>query len=230
MEAYDDGYSEVAVNAKKPQCSARERILEAALKQFSQKGYLGTTTKEVAIRAGFAELTLFRCFTRKARLLEEVISTSAFLPTMQDVLSEALEMSYEDDLVMIAERFLQKLEKRRDLIRIMHWEMHRHARIRRAYDSIVYTLIKTLASYFREMQRRGVLEEFDAENGAVAYLGMLFSYFSVQGFRTRNRHRDTDTAASIKNCLSIFAKGTLVLGSVPIMRNKKRSSFTLQMK
>ncbi len=52
--------------------TTRERIQEAAVELFSQKGYTRTTTAAIARRAGVNELTLFRIFGNKMALLHDV--------------------------------------------------------------------------------------------------------------------------------------------------------------
>ncbi|MHB8695964.1 MAG: TetR/AcrR family transcriptional regulator [Solirubrobacteraceae bacterium] len=51
----------------------RERILQTARELFSQRGYRGTTTKDLAAAAGIAEPTLFRHFPSKAALFEQAV-------------------------------------------------------------------------------------------------------------------------------------------------------------
>src|SRR5579864_5711311 len=46
----------------------KERILEAALQLFREKGLEGTTTKEISKKAGIAEGTLFNYFKTKEDL------------------------------------------------------------------------------------------------------------------------------------------------------------------
>ena len=48
--------------------SAKERILEAALEIFSQKGFHPATTDEIAERAGVGKGTLYRYFETKDKL------------------------------------------------------------------------------------------------------------------------------------------------------------------
>ncbi|MGA1872970.1 MAG: TetR/AcrR family transcriptional regulator [Thermoplasmatota archaeon] len=52
---------------------ARTRILDAALELFSNQGFSSTTTRSIAESAGVNELTIFRHFGTKERLLSEVI-------------------------------------------------------------------------------------------------------------------------------------------------------------
>ncbi len=54
---------------------ARERLLAAALAVFSQNGLQGATTKAIAAQAGVNEVTLFRLFGTKEKLLGELLSS-----------------------------------------------------------------------------------------------------------------------------------------------------------
>jgi AcrR family transcriptional regulator len=54
------------------QSSTRQRIL-AALAVFAEKGDRAATTREIAARAGVAELTLFRHFSSKQGLFDVLL-------------------------------------------------------------------------------------------------------------------------------------------------------------
>lgn len=49
------------------------KILEAALKLFSEKGYGGATTRIIAANAGFTEMTIFTKFKNKQNLFDRVM-------------------------------------------------------------------------------------------------------------------------------------------------------------
>ncbi|MFE3000541.1 TetR/AcrR family transcriptional regulator [Nocardia sp. NPDC059246] len=59
-----------------PTDSGRARTLAAAHELFATNGYRATTTKEICLRAGVAETTLFRNFGSKAGLFETTILES----------------------------------------------------------------------------------------------------------------------------------------------------------
>jgi AcrR family transcriptional regulator len=188
----------------------KDRILKTGLKLFSKKGYLGATTKEIAKEASVAELTLFRYFPSKEKLFEEVINTYSFLPALRGLLPEITELSYEKGLSVIANKFLDSLMMRKDLVRIMHSEIHRYTeKIHKIYHSIIDETLKTLASYFAEMQKKGILRTFDTELGARAFLGMFFSYFDAENFLLLKKYKRTDTNTVIKEFVAIFIKGTM---------------------
>jgi len=56
--------------------ATREKLLRAALELYTTAGFLGTTTPEIALRAGVAEGTIYRHFTGKEELLNEVYRSS----------------------------------------------------------------------------------------------------------------------------------------------------------
>ena len=52
--------------------NTRERLVRAALDLFTTQGYHASTTPQVARRAGVAEGTIYRHFTSKEQLLNEI--------------------------------------------------------------------------------------------------------------------------------------------------------------
>jgi AcrR family transcriptional regulator len=187
----------------------RERILKASLGIFSERGYLGTTTKEIAMEADVAEVTLFRHFLSKERLFGEVVKTYSFLPTLKGLLPELRDMDYREALSEIARRFLERLSERKALIRIMHAEAHRYPeKVKEIYHHFIDETFKTLASYFKGMQERGAIRDFDPEIGARAFLGMFFSYFNSREMLT-NKKTKTMNGEVIEGFVDIFIKGTM---------------------
>jgi len=74
----------------------RAAIIDAARRLFGEKGYGGTTTREIARRAGVHETTLFRAFGSKANIFREAIATS-----FEELTTELfIETSVEDVLDM----------------------------------------------------------------------------------------------------------------------------------
>src|SRR3989304_7401995 len=55
----------------------RERIIASAIGLFSQKGFKGTTTREIAEGAGISEAMVFRYFPTKEDLYAAIITRAA---------------------------------------------------------------------------------------------------------------------------------------------------------
>lgn len=187
----------------------RKRIVESALKVFSEKGFLGATTKEIAREADVAEITLFRHFSSKEKLFEEVINTYSILPDIKGLIAEVSKLPYEEALRIIAKRYLNSLSVRIDLIRLMHQEVQRYPdKICEIYHSFVDEVYRALALYFAEMQKTGILRKFNPELGSRAFLGLLFSHFNAQEFLLGEEYRMLDTDMVIREFVSIFVRGT----------------------
>lgn len=187
----------------------RKRILEAGLTLFSKKGYLGATTKEIAAMASVAEVTLFRHFSSKEVLFNEMINTYSFLPALKGMLPKISRLDYRNALHEIAKKFLQRLSERRELIRIMHSEIHLYpVSVKKMYHNFIDEIFKTLASYFRALQKKRVLKGFDPELGARAFLGMFFAFFNAQEFLSRKEIKAMDTDTVIREFIEIFISGT----------------------
>lgn len=61
----------------------KENLQKAAIKLFSQSGYYGVSTKEIARAAETTEVTLFRHFPTKAALYDSLVARFWKTPSMQ---------------------------------------------------------------------------------------------------------------------------------------------------
>ena len=66
----------------------RQQILDVAIQLFSQKGFRGTTTKEIALAAGVNEAIIFRHFATKRELYSAIIDQKACSMRMESVDAE----------------------------------------------------------------------------------------------------------------------------------------------
>ena len=189
--------------------STKEKILESALRLFSQKGYLGAATREIARDAGVAEVTLFRHFPTKERLLEAVFHKYSFLPELKNILPEVSNLEYKEAISLIVKSFLNSLFLHRNMIKIMKSEMFTYPeQVIAFYQTFLDELYKTLAAYFENMQQKGHLRDFEPKLGGRALLGMIFSFFEVEEliFNKQGSQKDYDKA--INEFIEIFIRGT----------------------
>src|ERR1051326_8086157 len=72
----------------------RQQILDVAIRLFSQKGFRGTTTKEIALAAGVNEAIIYRHFATKSELYSAIMdqkACSAEVQALESALNEAME-------------------------------------------------------------------------------------------------------------------------------------------
>lgn len=190
--------------------TTKQRLLDATLKLISEKGYLGSTTREIAQEAGVTELTLFRHFGTKEKLFEALLRTHTFLPRLKELLPELDGLSYGDSLRLIATRFLLSLKERKSLVKIMYSEVTTYPeKIKKLYNKFADDLRLTLASYFRGLQKKGLLRTVSPEMAAQLFLGMLFSYFRSEEIMRAGGMKKQTMEKNIKEFVDIFMFGTV---------------------
>jgi AcrR family transcriptional regulator len=188
----------------------KQRLLDATLKLISEKGYLGSTTREIAQEAGVTELTLFRHFGTKEKLFEALLRTHTFLPRLKELLPELDGLSYGDSLRLIATRFLLSLKERKSLVKIMYSEVTTYPeKIKKLYNKFADDLRLTLASYFRGLQKKGLLRTVSPELAAQLFLGMLLSYFRSEEIMREGGMKKQTMEKHIKEFVDIFMFGTM---------------------
>jgi len=106
---------------------ARERLLAAAARVFARDGLTGATTRAIAREAGVNEVTLFRLFRTKQRLLDAVVQENfGSPPPAKAEASPAATPDLRADLFAHARHYERILHDNLPLIRAMIGEIHHH--------------------------------------------------------------------------------------------------------
>ncbi|MFN4197052.1 MAG: TetR/AcrR family transcriptional regulator [Caldimicrobium sp.] len=183
----------------------KEKLLKAALELFSEKGYLGATTKEIAKRASVSEPTLFRHFKNKNNLFIAVLEHYSFLPKLRELIKELENKPLKEALKDIAQAFITQLNSKKALIRIMLAESSRYPEdIQKAYQKTIFQVHKELAQYFEHYQKEGALKRIPPIILSQAFLGLLFSYFLLKEFKRLNPYKDLSDDDIIKNYVKLI--------------------------
>lgn len=153
---------------------ARNRILAAAVEVFAEHGTRGATTRRIAEVAGVNEVTLFRHFGSKEKLLQEaLVCVSERVPT--PVLPEAPARPVEE-LTEWSARQLRHLYQMRALIRTGMGEFEERPEVgSRACEGPV-RVANELNRYLQRLRERGVVAEpLDTRAAAALLMGALFA-------------------------------------------------------
>ncbi|MBW4445159.1 MAG: TetR/AcrR family transcriptional regulator [Plectolyngbya sp. WJT66-NPBG17] len=156
----------------------RTRILKAALKLFAKQGYDGTTTRDLAEKAGVAEGTLFRHFTNKKAILIEV-ATQGWIEILTDLLTELSEMgSYKAIAQMMRKRMLS-MHQNVDLFKVCFMEAQFHPELRdRIQTDVVEKMTDVAEAFFQTAMDQGIYRPMNPRMVARVFLGM----FTIAGF------------------------------------------------
>ncbi len=99
--------------------STGDKILLAAIDLMADKGYDSTTTKEIASAAGVNEVTLFRHFGTKQKLLQIAVSRYHYAEEMTKLFNGALKGELHSDLLTISRTYHKIMNRNRKLLLIV---------------------------------------------------------------------------------------------------------------
>lgn len=198
----------------KTELNTRDKILKVAQKLFARHGYDGTTTKELAEKAGIAEGTLFRHFTNKKAILVE-IATQGWVDLLTDLLTELSEMASYEAISHVMYKRMLRLGDNYDMMRVCFMEVQFHQDLRDKIQSEVIEKMTTVAeAFFQTAMERGVYRQMNPRVIAQVFLGM----FVVAGFSHETivqpgaNHQEIKEMA--EGLADIFLNGVLAKKSV----------------
>ncbi|HMK43326.1 MAG TPA: TetR/AcrR family transcriptional regulator [Dissulfurispiraceae bacterium] len=189
--------------------ATRERIIDAALHLFSEKGFTGATTRDIARHAGVAELTLFRHFPAKELLIEAILKNRSALSAIRAAAPSFQSVSYEESLRIIATTLLTTLRQRRALVKIFLNECSRYPeQVKAMHFSFMNELFEVIAAYFRDLQKKKILRKQDPVAAAQAFLGIFYAYFISRNIIGYEDPAGDTEESDIAKYIDIFIHGT----------------------
>lgn len=166
----------------------RQQILEVAVKLFSQKGFRGTTTKEIALAAGVNEAIIFRHFATKRDLYTAIIDAKAGsvnVKAVQNAIKEAVDSGGEDRKLFEAVAFhlLEFHEHDDTAMRLLLYsalEGHELAEI--IFRNHISKAQRQLAEYVKRRISAGAFRRVDPGSAVRGFLGMIINHIMHKKF------------------------------------------------
>ena len=164
--------------------SAEDRklqILRVAVTLFSQKGFGGTTTKEIAQSAGVSEAMVFRHYANKQELYSAILdhkACSGDSMNPEEMVAEALKQ--KDDRAVFQQLALGALEHHEcdpEFQRLLlHSALEGHELANMFFEKFVRRVYELLGSYITERQRDGAMVKLDPGIVVRAFIGMVIHH------------------------------------------------------
>ncbi len=160
----------------------REQILREATRCFATRGYRGTTTRELAARAGVAEAVIYRHFPSKEALYQAVIEHQMGPVELPERLAP-LARSRDDRRLFreLAGEILVRLDGDPALLRILlYTALEGHALSEPFFRTRVRRVREFVTEYIRDRIAEGAFRPVDPVLAARAFLGMVFDHAHVR--------------------------------------------------
>jgi len=163
----------------------REQILQTAVDLFSQRGFKGTTTKEIARAAGVSEAMVFRHFATKDELYGAILDNKGcaegvhrFPWEANERLNEAIEQ--KDDFAVFYNIAFDALNKHHSDVGFMrllfYAALEEHELADRFFNEFVSRIYEFIAGYIQMRQADGAFRDLNPRIAVRAFLGMLLHH------------------------------------------------------
>jgi AcrR family transcriptional regulator len=159
----------------------RRVIVEAAVALFSQKGFRGTTTKEIAETAGCSEATIFKHFATKDELYSAILEAKS---RIDETLAKAAHAAAsKDDIGVFRAVGLESLirtEQDPSLMRLLLFSaLEGHELSHLFFESKVRGLHEFLSGYIKDRIADGAFQPVDPLLAARGFVGMIAHYLLI---------------------------------------------------
>lgn len=183
-----------ALNVSKPDASAaapspgrltaeerRREIVRVAVKLFSQRGFRGTTTREIAHAAGISEAIIFRHFATKEELYRAIIDHVACeggIANPCEIVGDA--MRRKDDRAVFEGLAIQALNHHEDDKEfhrlLLYAALEGHELAQMFWERTVIQFYEFLSAYIAERQRDGAMRVIEPRIVVRTFIGTIIHH------------------------------------------------------
>ncbi len=187
----------------------RERIIEAAMEVFTEKGYEGATTRAIAERARVNEVTLFRHFETKKNLLVEVMERYAALPEIERGVGGSFTGDVRKDLEAVGTRYLKSVLGRRRVILMTLCTAEKFPEIKPLVARAPYKLRGYFVRYISDLKKKGRMRDIDPDMAARAFVEMFFGAAVSLPLLEENYEEEIEVKRIVTRFVDIYLDGIL---------------------
>ena len=183
-----------------------QKIIDATMALIRDKGYVATTTKDIAHLAGVNECTLFRKFKNKKDIVLSGIAQEKWRANITPELFQNVVWELQSDLEMFMTAYMDRITPDFVILSI-------GLRAPQLYDEtapmimkVPQAFISSLIEYFEKMEQLGKINHMDFESLAMTIFSSTFGYtFLKSSFHQELTSLDREQF--IKNSVAVFLNG-----------------------
>lgn len=185
----------------------RARILAATRELYASRGSRGTTTREVAIRAGVNEATLFRHFGTKGQLLTAMLDHYSAISSFPEMIERASSLpAIEEQLRSLGLWCIESVKRKEDLIRVsMAEELTNPEGHTCAWQAATAARVQ-LSQFFAGRVEAGILRG-EPQVLARVFMSLFYSFVMARKIWA---DFDMPPETAVRDLVEIFLNGALV--------------------
>lgn len=190
--------------------NTRDKILETSIKLFAEKGFNGTTTKEIAEMADVNESLIFRHFSTKRELYGAIIERKIDEEPGIEIPLNKYKDSKDVSLIFtaIAERMFDKCGKDPSFIRLLHFSaLEGHELSDMFFDTYVEYVNMLLCDYIEKGISDKTFKKVNPLYASRAFIGMVINHIIERELFGAKKRGKIDEKEVIETFVSIFLNG-----------------------
>jgi AcrR family transcriptional regulator len=169
----------------------KQQILAVAVRLFSQRGFRGTTTKEIALAAGVNEAIIFRHFATKSDLYTAIIDQKACSDKVQgrqNELNEAIAAKADRRVFeSLAFNLLDFHDNDDTAMRLLLYSaLEGHELADMIFRNHISKTHRQVAEYVKKRIADGAFRRVDPMTAVRGFIGMIISHVMHKKFFQRN--------------------------------------------
>ncbi|WP_239616609.1 TetR/AcrR family transcriptional regulator [Cohnella mopanensis] len=198
----------------KKETAKQQKIVEAAIAIFAEKGYSNTSTSEIARKSGVAEGTIFRHYGTKENLLLSVIVPflKQSMPTLAQELSHEVNpqnnLHFEDFIRAFIRNRYNFLRENRDIFRVVIKELLYRDELRK--DLFPY-ILKEMVAFFDiaidHYKARGELGDLPNQKLFRMFLSVIGSHLVTRFFLSSDDLGKEEEEEQIEDLVRFLTNG-----------------------
>jgi AcrR family transcriptional regulator len=159
----------------------REDILQASLHLFAERGFHGTSMRDIARAADITEGLIYHYFASKRDLFRAIIDERSFLPLLRTLPELADQLDLRALLIVLARGFFDVLRQNTKLIRLLLQEVQVFPEEKEAFFAdAVGQSISELASILDARMSRRARSQVDPQVASRLFFNALLAFFVEQ--------------------------------------------------
>ncbi|HVL63934.1 MAG TPA: TetR/AcrR family transcriptional regulator [Actinomycetota bacterium] len=197
----------------------RDDILKASLHLFAERGFHGTSMRDIAREAGITEGLIYHYFASKRDLFRAIIDEHSFLPLLRTLPQLAGQLDLRALLVVLARGFFDVLRQNRELTRLLLQEVQVFPEERETFFAdAVGQSIAELGAIFEERMSERARGQVDPQVAARLFFNSLLAFFVEQEILGGKNLLPADEATYVDHLVDMFVKrlGTGRAGPRPV--------------
>lgn len=164
-----------------PKRDRRDDIVQASLKLFAEKGFHGTSMRDIARAANITEGLIYHYFASKRDLFTAIIEEHSFLPLLRSLPDLGEWLDTRELLLVLARGFFDVLHRNEDLTRLLLQEVQVFPEEKEAFFAdAVKESIGTLAKILEDRMNERARRQIDPEVIARIFFNSLLAFFVEQ--------------------------------------------------